>query len=186
MKPQYTRRQLLAAGSVAGVISLAGCQALSNPSNENTPDEEPSNQNTPDESSDPLGLAYSESRSSYPSEEDTHSGWVHIVSDGESADLTFDIRFCSALGDVEPDLSQSMASEYVLRFNVDAEFSSETSSSTETDTGCPSVTHLVGGANVPSEWETLTVAVNDVAIQTVERSGTTPELRPLPDPVQPR
>jgi len=167
---------MLAVGSVVGVISLAGCPALSSPPNEKTPDE----------SSDSLGLAYSESSSSYPSEEETHSGWVHIVSDGDSADLTFDIRFCSTLGDVEPELTHSMADEYALRFNVSAEFSSETPSSTETKTRCTSVTRLVGGANVPSDWETLTVVVNDVDIQTVERSGTIPELRPLPDPIRPR
>ena len=48
---------------------------------------------------------------------------------------------------------------------------------------CDTGTHIVGGANVPNDWETLTVAVNETDIQTVERSGTMPELRPLPDPI---
>ena len=167
---------MLAASSVVGVSTLVGCQGLSSPSTENTPDE----------SSDSLGLAYSESSSAYPSEEETHSGWVHIVSDGDSADLTFDVRFCRGLGDVEPELTRSIADEYVLRFDVSAEFSSETSSSGGTEAGCHSVTRLVGGANVPSDWETLSVVVDNVKIQTIERSGTMPELRPLPDPVRPQ
>ena len=134
-----------------------------------------------------LGLAYSKSRASFPSEDDSHSGWVHIVSDGESADLTFDVRFCSALGEVKPELIHSNSNEFVLRFNVTAGVRSETSSSGQPkESQCSAVTHLVGGANVPSNWERLIVAVSTVEIQRVERSGTTPELRPLPDPVRPR
>lgn len=176
MSPPHTRRQVLAVSSVVGVSLLAGCQALSSPSNESTPDE----------TSNSLGLAYSKSSSSYPSDEEIHSGWVHIVSDGDSADLTFDLRFCSALGDVEPELTHSVADEYVLRFTVSGEFSSETPSGAETKAECRSVTRLVGGANVPSDWKTLSVEVNNIGIQIIERSGTMPELRPLPDPVRSR
>jgi hypothetical protein len=147
---------------------------------------------TPDKSSadggdDSLGLGYSKSRTSFPSEEDAHSGWVHIVSDGESADLTFDVRFCSELGSVEPELTRATANEFGLRFGVTSGLSSDTSSSGNAEgSQCSSVTHLVGGGNVPSDWETLTVSVNEREVQTIERSGTVPELRPLPDPVRPR
>jgi hypothetical protein len=144
------------------------------------------NESETDNGDESLGLAYSKSRTSFPSEGETHSGWVHIVSDGESADLTFDVRLCSELGEIEPELTHSIANEFVLRFNA-SEFSSGTSSSRKTEESqCSSVTHLVGGANVPSDWETLTVAVNNIEIQTIERSGTMPELRPLPDPVRPQ
>ncbi|RDI72647.1 hypothetical protein DWB78_13460 [Halopelagius longus] len=173
---------MLAVSSIAGIGCLAGCHGWTSSVALSRSDESET-----DEGDDSLGLVYSKSRTSFPSEGETHSGWVHIVSDGESADLTFDVRLCSELGDVEPELTRSVANEFVLRFTVTSGFSSETSSGGKTgESRCGSVTHLVGGADVPSDWETLTVAVNDVEIQTIERSGTMPELRPLPDPVRPR
>mgnify|MGYP006277251795 FL=1 len=182
MRPPVSRRELLAVSSLAGASCLAGCQGWPTPKRART-----ATDTDTDGDDNSLGLAYSSSRASFPSEEDSHSGWVHIVSDGESADLTFDVRFCSALGEVEPELTHSTPNEFVLRFNVTAGFRSETSSSGQTEESqCSAVTHLVGGANVPSDWETLIVAVNGVEIQRIERSGTMPELRPLPDPVRPR
>lgn len=180
MKRPTSRRKFLAVCSAISINSLAGCQGVASSLNGSAPTET-------DESAGSLGLVFSKSRASFPSTEETHSGWVHIVSDGESADLTFDVRLCSELGDVEPELTHSIANEYVLRFNVSGDFDTGTSSSNTTKKPrCNSVIHLVGGANVPSDWETLTVAVNNVEIQTIERSGTMPELRPLPDPVQSR
>lgn len=177
-----SRRKMLAVSSIAGVSSLAGCQGMVNSVSPSTSDESGT-----DESDESLGLAYSESRTSFPSEGDAHSGWVHIVGDGESADLTFDVRLCSELGEVEPELARSIGNEFVLRFDVTSGFSSGTSSSWQTEESkCSSATHLVGGSNVPSDWETLTVAVNNTEIQTIERSGTMPELRPLPDPIHPQ
>jgi hypothetical protein len=161
--------------------ALAGCQGLIRST---TPDS--SAETEPDDGTESLGLTYSQGSGSFPSEGESHSGWVHIVSDGESADLTFDVRLCSELGDVEPELTHSIGNEYVLRFTVTAEFGEPTASNPTTESSCSSVTHLVGGANVPSDWGTLTVAVNDVDIRSIERSGTMPELRPLPDPIRPR
>lgn len=177
MSPPLSRRQVLAGSAITGISCLAGCHGRMSSATPRTSDESET-----DESNESLGVAYAKSRTSFPSEEEAHSGWVHIVSDGESADLTFDVRLCRELGDVEPELTRSIANEFVLRFNVTSGFGSGTTGESQ----CSSVTHLVGGANVPSEWETLTVAVNDVEIQTVERSGTMPELRTLPDPVRPR
>lgn len=182
MSPPLFRRKMLAVSSIAGISCLAGCQGMTNSVSPSTSDESET-----DGSDESLGLAYSENRTSFPSEGEAHSGWVHIVSDGESADLTFDVRFCSELGEVEPELAHSTANEFVLRFDITSGFSSGTSSSRQfEESQCSSVTHLVGGANVPSDWETLTVTVNNTEIQTIERSGTVPELRPLPDPIHPR
>ena len=182
MSPPLSRRKVLAAASIVSFGSFAGCQGLMS-----SPNPDPSDESETDEGTDSLGLAYSEGSSSFPSEGEAHSGWVHIVSDGESADLTFDVRLCSELGDVKPELTHSIANEYVLRFKVTAGFKSETTTSkTTAESPCSSVTHLVGGADVPSDWETLTVTVNNVEIQSIKRSGTMPELRPLPDPIRPR
>jgi hypothetical protein len=179
MSPPLSRRKMLAS-AVTGMSCLTGCQGWTGSATPGASDESET-----DEDNESLGLVFSKSRTSFPSEEEAHSGWVHIVSDGESADLTFDVRLCRELGDVEPELTRSIANEFVLRFNVTSEFGSGTSSTGKTEeSACSSVVHLVGGANVPSDWETLTVAVNDVEIQTIERSGTMPELRPLPDPVR--
>ena len=182
MSPPLTRRKTLALGSIAGIGALAGCRGVVD-----APEADASDAGDHDERDGSLGVTYGKSRGPFPSDGETHSGWVHIVSDGESADLTFDVRLCRTLGDVEPELTHAIANEYVLRFAVTAEFESDSSGNTATDSApCSSVTHLVGGANVPSDWETLTVAVNDVEIRSIERSGTMPELRPLPDPVRPR
>lgn len=182
MSPPLSRREVLAASTIAGIGCLAGCPG---PTSSVTPS--PSDGSATESGDESLGLAYSESRTSFPSEGEAHSGWVHIVSDGESADVTFDVRLCSEFGDVEPELTRSIANEFVLRFDVGSGFSSGTPPSRSTaESQCSSVTHLVGGANVPGDWERLTVAVNTVEIQTIERSGTMPELRPLPDPVRPR
>jgi hypothetical protein len=105
------------ASTVAGLSCLAGCQSWMNSVAPSA-----SGESETDAGDESLGLAYSKSRTSFPREDEAHSGWVH----------------------------------------------------------------LVGGANVPNDRETLTVAVNDVEIQQIERSGTMPELRPLPDPVRPR
>ena len=176
------RRNFIKVGSVATVMGLAGCQGLTEPFSRDTADP----QEKEGKNNDTLGLAHSKSRdTSFPSEDESHSGWVHIVSDGESADLTFDVRLCSSLGDVEPELSSSIGNEYILRFNVSAELSGKSLSDGSTDEStCDSVTHLIGGANVPNDWETLLVYVNNTEIQSIEKSGTMPELRPLPDPVQ--
>lgn len=165
---------------MAGISLLAGCQDVLSPGSTKTPTD-----TEREDHSDSLGLSYSESQASLPSQQETHSGWVHIVSDGESADLTFDVRLCRTLGDVEPELTHAGGNEYVLRFIVSADFENGGTPSTRTDDPvCSSVTRLVGGANVPRDWDTLSVEVNDTEIQTIERSGTMPELRPLPDPVR--
>lgn len=63
------------------------------------------------------------------------------VSDGESADLTSDVRLCSGLGEAESELIHSNINEYVLRFNVNTDFSSGTTlSSTARQSECNSMT----------------------------------------------
>ena len=182
MSPPLSRRKVLAVSSIASISCLAGCQGWTSSASPSGSDESET-----DEGDESLGLVHSKSHTSFPSKGEAHSGWVHIVSDGESADLTFDVRLCEELGKVVPELTHSIANEFVLRSNVTSGFRSGTSSSEKTENShCSSVPRLVGGANVPSDWETLTVAVNNVEIQTIERTGTMPELRPLPDPVRPR
>ncbi len=182
MRPLLSRRKMLALVSTTSIGFLVGCQSLTAPFSRDAADpqeKEGKNNETP-------GIAYSKSPdSSFPSEEVSHSGWVHIVGDGESADLTFDVRLCSSLGNVEPELNNSIGNEYSLRFTVSAELSGKSLSDDSTgESTCDSVTHLVGGADVPNGWETLLVYVNDTEIQSIEKSGTMPELRSLPDPVQ--
>lgn len=173
MRPSLTRRRLLATSALLGTGALAGCQGLT----------DAVGPETDSGGTDSLGLAYSESQGPYPSDDPVHSGWVHIVSDGESADLTFDARLCSGLGAVDPELTAGLGDEYVLRFAVSGEYEGLPDGSTPDTAQCESVTRLVGGANVPRDWEQLTVTVDGVEVQTVERSGTMPTLRPLPDPI---
>ena len=181
MSPPLSRRKMLALVSTTGVSFLGGCQGLTAPSSRDTADPQEKERNN----NKTIGLAYAKSLNApFPSEDESHSGWIHIVSDGESADLTFDVRLCSSLGDAEPELSGSIGNEYILRFNVSADLSGKSLSDDSTsESKCNSVTRLVGGANVPSDWETLLVYVNNTEIQSIEKSGTMPELRLLPDPI---
>jgi len=180
MSPPFTRRKVVGLCSAGTIASLAGCQGLTSPFDSGVSEDTTSNDGTKS-----LGLAYSESHPSYPSEEEVHSGWVHIVSDGESADLTFDARLCSEFGEVEPKVLHSIGNEYTLRFDVSAELDGTPSPEQPTSkSSCSSVTHIVGGANIPSEWEALVVEANNTEIQSITRSGTMPELRPLPDPIR--
>lgn len=176
MSLPLSRRRLLGVGALAGSALLSGCQALADL--------------PPDESGDDsMAMAYSSARASYPTDGETHSGWVHIVSDGTSADLTFDARFCSAFGGIEPEVVEATPGRYVLRFEATADVAGVASVGAAEDPrdgeSCSSVTRIKGGANVPKDWETLRVTLDDVELQTIERSGTTAELRPLPDPVRP-
>lgn len=181
MDPPLSRRDVLALGSATGASLLAGCQGLGSGFTRGSSDSKRGG----DGSSDSLGLVYSKSRTSFPSEETVHSGWVHIVGDGESADLTFDARFCSGLGEIEPEVNRSAGQEYVLRFDAATDLDGKSLAGESTaESACRSVTRLTGGANVPNDWETIVVTVDDTEVQTVEKSGTMPELRPLPDPIR--
>ena len=180
MSPPLSRRRLLALGTLAGGSSLSGCLS----SIRSGWGASETRVQSDDHHDDELGLASSKSSSSFTDESEAETGWVHIVSDGKSADLTFDARLCDSLGEITPSLSNSQSTEYVLNFATTSPFSTATSpTSSNSDPTCQSGTHLTGGANVPSDWETLVVTVDGTRIQSIERSGTTPELRSLPDPI---
>lgn len=82
MSPPLSRRKVLAVSASVGSSCLAGCQGQMSSATPSASDESGT-----DEGKESLGLAFSKSRTSFPSESEAHSGWVHIVSDGESADL---------------------------------------------------------------------------------------------------
>lgn len=174
MNTLLSRREALALLSTAGAGLLAGCQGTelsAPPGGESGGDEEVS-----------LG---SYSRSGWDHEDDPEEhDWVHIVSDGASANLTFDARFCAALGAVEVDLRGSGGTEYELAFETDGEYGTATAADgTPSDVGCDPGDYVVGGGNVPNDWDRLAVTVDGSEVAAIERSGTTPELRPLPAPI---
>ncbi|GGN10451.1 hypothetical protein GCM10009021_07870 [Halarchaeum nitratireducens] len=181
MSPPLSRRETLALVSTTGVSVLSGCQGLTAPLSRYTADPQEQERDT-----ETTALVYAKSsNASFPRDDaSSPSGWVHIVSDGESADLTFDVRLCSSLEDVEPEVIDSSGNEYVLRFEVSADLSGKSVSDESTGgSTCDSVTRLTGSTNVPSDWETISVRVNNTEVQPVEKSGTMPELRRLPDPI---
>jgi hypothetical protein len=182
MSTSLSRRKILTLVSTAGISFLAGCQGLTTTFGQDIL----GSQEKEGTSNKDLGITYSKSSGSpFPSEDDSQNGWIHIVSDGESADLTFDIRFCSTVGDVEPDLSNSSGDEYILRFNSSADHSAKSLPDDSIDEStCDSVIHLVGGANIPNGWGTLLVYVNNAEIQSIEKSGTMPGLYSHLDPIQ--
>lgn len=172
------RRHFLKLGSIAGITSLSGCQDVigevaTNRSENDTND---------------LGLAIS---SSGPKclhrEDDIQSGWVHTVADGETYDMTFDVRISHGQGEeVEADLTTvSNSTEYVLGFAIEKqpeESSEQKQPISESD--CDPGTRLKGGGNIPDDFEMLRVSVNDRTLTTIEREGTFGTLHPLPDPIK--
>lgn len=178
MSENTTRRTLLGVAGIAAVGGLAGCVGRSVKASQEQSE-------TDTDGSGPKQISYAENTSPFPREGKVYSGWIHIVADGESADLTFDARFCSKLGDVSPVLVSSGGDEYILRFEVDAEVSGKSVATPEEgDRNCSQVKRISGGTNVPSEWDVLRVQVDGTTVLKVERAGTFPAWRPLPDPIQ--
>lgn len=162
-----SRRRILLLIGTAGVTSLAGCQS-------NIPGQSDGTSGT----TDTLGLSLSKGGPSELSD-DVHSGWVHLVAHGESYDVTFDARVCHRLQDeVEVELSERTTGEYTLAFTTDG--------GTHSESNCDFGTRIKGGGTIPSDFELLAVTLNGEPVQTVEREGTLPTLRPLPDPIDGR
>lgn len=192
------RRRLLALCVTVASGSLAGCgSSLDEQSTERTPEPSEnatasstdSSRTTAVESTesttapdDGLPITYSASRGSFSESDAPNSGWVHVVADGESADLTFDARLCTSRS-VEVILADPPASDYTLEFETDGGAKPVTTTPSADAHRCGAGTHVVGGANLPSDWGELRVLVNGYEVRTVERSGTAPELRRLPDPI---
>lgn len=161
------RRQFLFLGGVTGMASLAGCQLSS-----------ARRGNDPPEDTDARGLALSKSRGSELSEsDDVHSGWVHVVADGETYDVTFDLRVCHGRQEeATVGLEQRVTNEYALEF--------ETTGEADGESDCEYGTRITGGGTLPTEFEMLRVTANGRTLQTLENEGTMPRLRPLPDPLE--
>ncbi|MFC5970559.1 hypothetical protein ACFPYI_04370 [Halomarina salina] len=192
------RRRVLALGATAISGLLAGCgssvgdepSTTARSSSENTgtasPPQtsasEPPASTTTSSRDERLPLVYSTSSGPFSKSATPNRGWVHIVADGESADLTFDARLCTSQS-VEVTLTNPVSTEYRLNVATESESSPVSSTpSSETPT-CGTGTHITGSANVPNDWEELPVTVNGYEIQRLERSGTTGRLWQLPDPI---
>jgi len=161
------RRQFLVLAGTASAVSLTGCQTSS-----------AQRGNDPPNATDARGLALAKSSGSAVSEsDDVHSGWVHAVADGETYDVTFDLRVCHGREtEVTADLSGGPTNEYVLSF--------DTTGSTDGETDCDYGTRIKGGGTLPTDFETLRVTANGRTLQTLDNEGTMPRLRPLPDPLE--
>lgn len=162
-----SRRQFLIFTGTVGVASLAGCL-----------DDVPERGGRPSTETDTLGLSLSKSGPGELSD-DVHSGWVHLVAHGETYDVTFDARVCHRQQDeVEVEIYESDPDEYTLAFTTDG--------GTHSESDCDFGTRIKGGSTIPSDFELLAVSLNGETIQAVEKDGTLPTLRPLPDPIDGR
>ena len=168
------RRRFLALTSAVGLTSFAGCQGDGSPGGDDVPDstESPGNSNH-------LGALSKAGPSEFSDSEDVHSGWLHTVAHGETYDVTFDARICHGSGDaVEVDLFERASDEYALSFT--------TSGGPHRKSDCNFGTRLTGSGTIPTDFESITVAVNDETLLTANREGTFPRLHPLPDPIDAR
>ena len=169
------RRRFLTLGAVTGAGVLTGCNDAMFPSK----------QDTASANTESHGLSYATSSWSSPYEQEVHSGWVHIVADGDSFDLTYDVRLCEIGGEeVEPTLARTDPDEYTLALTLKPESSGEIDTEVSvSESECSYGTRITGGANVPNDWERLEVVIIGKHIRTIKREGTLPKIRPLPDPI---
>lgn len=103
------------------------------------------------------------------------TGWVHLVADGESFDVTFDLAVAGANPSVS--LERTGPATYTLAVTA-----------SEWDTGgdCRSVRRVTGGGSVPSSFETLRVTVDGAQIAVFDDDTTMPRLQPVPTPLSAR
>lgn len=118
-----------------------------------------------------MPLVYSTSSGPFSESATPNRGWIHIVANEASADLTFDARLCTSRS-VEVTLTSLASSEYELNVATESESSQVSSTPTSEPPACGIGTHITGSANVPNNGEELPVTVNGYEIQRVERSGT--------------
>lgn len=112
----------------------------------------------------------------------SRSGWVHLAGSGENAAVSFDITAAADIEeDVDVDLSNRGAGDYVLRITTDEQASADATKSVD-DSSCESVYRLEGSGLVPNV-ETLRVIVNGETIRTIEKRDSFAELRELPEPI---
>lgn len=118
------------------------------------------------------------------------TGWIHTVASGDAYHVTWDLRIEHERSEtIESRLSSRPGDEYELAFfdaavgATGADSNGESVPLSEED--CPVGTRLRGGGSVPSDFERLTLLVYDVEIVVLERAGTVPTLRELPDPIEP-
>lgn len=169
-----SRRRLLTLAGTTSLAALAGCLG-SGLGRGNKSRDDP---DTPDGISR-LGAVSKAGPSEFSDSDDVHAGWVHTVAHGETYDLTFDVRVCHGRQDaVEVDLSGGRTGEYALSF--------ETDGGTPTESNCGFGTRVTGSGLLPTDFESLTVDANGETLRTMQRDGTLPSLRPLPDPIDAR
>lgn len=174
------RRRFLALTCATGLATVAGCQRYVSELGAEDSDRTGSSDgaDSPERRSY-LGVLSKAGPSEFSDSDDGHSGWVHTVAHGETYDVTFDVRICHDSRDaIEVDLFERASDEYALSF--------DTGGGAHRESDCNFGTHVTGSGSIPTDFESLSVTVNDEPLQTMNRDGTLPRLQPLPDPIDAR
>ena len=145
------RRRFLASATVAGIVALAGCQSGLGRTDET------------DESRVPYSVTG-------PPESDAgEPGWILLERGDGAFSATFEMRVCGEVDDVE-----------VLEMDDD-EYRLDVTANLGTDEDDCRTERLLGSFDAPTDRLSLRVSVNDVPIESIERSGTTTSLHRLPE-----
>lgn len=166
------RRRFLTLTGTIGLTTFAGCLGgRANQSNDiSNGTESPGDDNY-------LGTLAKGGPGEFSESEDVHSGWVHTVADGETYDVTFDVRICHQ-DEVEVEFYKRESDKYTLSFSTDG--------GTPSKSDCDFGTQITGSGSIPTDFGSLNVDVNGETLRRIKREGTLPSLHPLPDPIDAR
>lgn len=165
------RRRFLSLTGTIGLATFAGCVGNAFGGSDKTPDD-----TDPSDSANFLGSLSKGGPSEFSNSDDVHSGWVHTVADGETYDVTFDVRIChDSREEVEVELYRRATGEYALSFTTDG--------GPHGESDCNFGTQINGSGSIPTDFESLSIDANGGNLRTVDREGTFAALHPLPDPI---
>lgn len=169
------RRSFLTAGTIGGSIALSGCLAQLPTATDSTRSRS---------TGDPA-LSVVKATGSLADSEAVHSGWAHLVADGDGYDMTFDARICHGpdVG-VDASLADTGAGTFEVALSKTSPTVDSEASTSQTDrSGCGRGTRIRGSATLPTDLHTLTFTAGGRQVLDFEKEGTVGEMRPLPDPI---
>lgn len=175
------QRRSIVVALLVGMVVGAGAIAVSD-AGWSLDDGEP---NTASDAPDP-GLATASSGPTCLNESiKPHGGWVHTVAHDDRYDVTFNATIAHDRSEaVDVNLSDTGFGVYEIQFETHERTSTSATTNVTQTEDCETGTTITAGGSIPSEFKSIRVTVNGEVIQTVEKDGTFPVLRQLPNPIE--
>lgn len=168
------RRTFIRSGAVACLFGISGCVETS--ATASSPQRET---HTAD-----VELTTVKGTGELADSEDVHSGWIHLVRDGERYDFTFDVRVTHGpKTNARVNLSQNGSGTYELSLIGVEEQSDQSMSAKPNSESQDYGTRIRGSASLAGSLDLLTVVSQNEELVKLDKQGGVGEMRQLPDPV---